>query len=139
MYLHIYLFSESVSKERGNGRKSPADSLLSTVPHCGSTPWPMRSWPEIKPRFRNLTNWRSQKPLQIVFIKSSQFSFLSAVHKSNILFTFLLTLVFINHFAVWSINYWEKEKCLGISLYVSLTFSILSSINFCFISFEASK
>ena len=66
------------------------------------------------------------------------FTFLLAAYKGYNFSTFLLSLVFINHFADCSTTYEEKEKYVKfLSMIVFTTFSAFSSFNFCFTYLEA--
>lgn len=55
---NIYsLESKSSSRGGAEGENSQADSLLSAALMWGSIPWPLRSWPELKPTVGHWRNW----------------------------------------------------------------------------------
>ena len=65
----IYLFWERESTNRGGaGRERERESHASSVPSArsppiwGSNSWTVKSWPELKPRVRCLTDWDTQTP-----------------------------------------------------------------------------
>ena len=56
-------------RERGRQKESQAGSALSVeTPTWGLNPRSVRSWPELKPRVRCLTNWATQAPQELLFL-----------------------------------------------------------------------
>ena len=60
-------------KEHGEGEGADRENFkqgLSTEPDVGLYLKTPRSWPELKPRVRCLTNWATQVPLKIIFLSN---------------------------------------------------------------------
>ena len=81
IYIYIIFFKDFFlySREKGGDRaqvggeegerESQADSLLSVEPDSGLDPTTTRSQPEPKPRVRRLTDFTTQAPLHLYFLK----------------------------------------------------------------------